>query len=74
MSFELRIEKLFPASVERVFDAFVDPRKLAAWWGPHGYRTRVLELDPRPGGPRRLEVQPPEGEPFHIRGEFREVK
>ena len=73
MSSSLRIEKVLPASPERVFDAFADPLQLGEWWGPHGYRSRVLELDGRPGGTLRLEVTPPDGEPFHIRGELLEV-
>ncbi len=73
MTFALRIEKHLPASREHVFDAFVDAQKLARWWGPHGYRSRVLELDARVDGGLRIEVQPPEGDPFHIRGEFQEV-
>ncbi len=73
MLLTLRLERVLPASHDEVFDAFVDPLHLGEWWGPHRYRSRVLELDARPGGALRLEVQPPEGEPFHVRGEFREV-
>lgn len=69
----LRLEKLLPASVEQLFEAFVDPLKLGEWWGPHGYRTSVLELAARPGGVFRLEIRPPEGELFHLGGEFVEV-
>ena len=56
-----------------VFDAFADPDKLARWWGPAGFTVPVVDFDPRPGGGYRIEMRPPEGEAFHLVGEFREV-
>ena len=58
---------------ERVFEACVDPRKLAEWWGPAGFTSPSIELDARIGGRYRIAMQPPEGELFHLRGEFLEV-
>jgi uncharacterized protein YndB with AHSA1/START domain len=56
-----------------VFDAFADPAKLAQWWGPAGFTVPGVDFDPRPGGSYRIEMQPPEGDAFHLAGEFREV-
>jgi uncharacterized protein YndB with AHSA1/START domain len=58
---------------ERVFDACVEPDGLAEWWGPAGFTAPSLELDVREGGRYRIQMQPPEGDAFHLCGEFREV-
>jgi uncharacterized protein YndB with AHSA1/START domain len=56
-----------------VFEAFTDPDALAKWWGPEGFTVPSLEFEPRVGGRYRIEMRPPEGDPFHLTGEFREV-
>jgi uncharacterized protein YndB with AHSA1/START domain len=69
----LHLEKVLQAQAERVFAACVEPGKLAEWWGPAGFTSPSLELDVRTGGGYRITMQPPDGEAFHLRGEFREV-
>ena len=69
----LHLETVLRARAERVFAAFVEPEKLAEWWGPTGFTSPGLELDVREGGRYRITMQPPEGEAFHLRGEFREI-
>ncbi len=56
-----------------MFGAFSAPEELAKWWGPEGFTIPRLEFDPRVGGRYRIEMQPPEGDPFYLAGEFREV-
>ena len=56
-----------------VFRAFVDPDELAKWWGPEGFTVPTLNFDARVGSTYRIKMQPPEGDPFHLIGEFREV-
>lgn len=70
----LHLERLLAAPPERVFAACVDVEQLADWWGPSGFTCPSIELDARPGGRFRIVMQPPEGEVFHLRGEFREVE
>jgi uncharacterized protein YndB with AHSA1/START domain len=55
------------------FAAFSTPDQLAQWWGPAGFTTPSLRFDPRVGVGYRIEMQPPDGDPFHLAGEFREV-
>jgi uncharacterized protein YndB with AHSA1/START domain len=69
----IHLEKVLPAPPVRVFAACVEPEKLAEWWGPAGFTTPSLELDVRSGGRYRITMQPPHGDAFHLRGEFREV-
>jgi uncharacterized protein YndB with AHSA1/START domain len=69
----LELTRALPAAPSRVFAAFTDPDELAGWWGPKGFSTPSLEFDPRVGQSYRIEMQPPEGEAFHLAGEFRAV-
>jgi len=58
---------------ERVFAACVDPEQLAVWWGPAGFTTLRVDLDAREGGMYRMTMQPPVGDAFHLRGQFRRI-
>ena len=69
----LEIKRVLPAARSVVFAAFADPDKLAKWWGPEGFTVPSLEFDPHVGTSYRIEMQPPEGDPFYLTGEFREV-
>jgi uncharacterized protein YndB with AHSA1/START domain len=70
----LEIERVLQAAREVVFAAFTDPEQLAQWWGPEGFRVASLDFEPRVGTSYRIEMQPPEGDSFHLTGEFREVE
>jgi uncharacterized protein YndB with AHSA1/START domain len=69
----LEIRRVLPAAPSVVFAAFSDPDELAKWWGPEGFTTPALEFNARVGDSYRIEMQPPEGNAFHLTGEFREV-
>ena len=62
------------ARPERVFAAWVEAERLSEWWGPAGFTSPEMQLDVREGGRYRITMQPPEGEAFHLRGEFREIE
>jgi len=70
----LHLEKTLAAPPERVFEACVEAEKLAEWWGPDGFTSPGLQLDVREGGRYRITMQPPEGDAFHLRGEFCEIE
>ena len=69
----LEITRLLPAAAPIVFGAFSDSNRLAEWWGPRGFTVPSLEFDPRVGATYRIEMKPPEGEIFHLTGEFVEI-
>jgi uncharacterized protein YndB with AHSA1/START domain len=69
----LEMVRALPVAPARVFAAFSDPDELAKWWGPEGFSVGSVDFDPRVGGTYRIEMQPPEGDPFYLGGEFREV-
>jgi uncharacterized protein YndB with AHSA1/START domain/RimJ/RimL family protein N-acetyltransferase len=71
LTFTLKRE--MPASPERVWQVLTEPGELAKWWGPAGFSTPAIELDLRVGGAYRFKMQPPEGDPFYLQGEFTEV-
>ena len=73
---ELRLERIFDAPRERVFDAWVDPELLRLWWASQpDWTTPAAEVDPRPGGRYRLSMQGPGGGPVHgVVGEYREFE
>jgi uncharacterized protein YndB with AHSA1/START domain len=69
----LRMAVVLRARPARVFHALTEPAELSHWWGPHGFEVPHVSLDLRVGGTYRFSMQPPEGELFHLRGEFREI-
>lgn len=69
----LTLRWVLDAPRARVFTALTEPAELATWWGPHGFTTRVTELDLRVGGAYLFSMQPPDGSTFHLSGEFLEI-
>ena len=69
----LEIKRIVPAVPPVVFRAFSTPDELAHWWGPEGFTAPSLTFDPAVGDTYRIQMQPPDGDPFYLTGEFREV-
>ncbi len=69
----LTITRSFAAPREAVYRAFTEAEKLKRWWGPQGMTCPVAELDVRPGGRYRTEMNAPDGSVYVTTGEFREV-
>jgi uncharacterized protein YndB with AHSA1/START domain len=69
----LKIKRIVPAAPPVVFRAFSAPDELARWWGPDGFTAPSLDFDPCVGESYRIEMQPPDGDPFYLTGEFRVV-
>jgi uncharacterized protein YndB with AHSA1/START domain len=71
---EVVVSRLISAPRERVFDAWVNPAKLAAWWGPAGFTNPRCEIDPRPGGRIYIEMRSAEGKYFPLEGTVEAVE
>ena len=71
--FTLALKREFPAARSVVVGAFMNPNELAQWFGPKGYSVARVEFTPHVGERYRIEMQPPDGEPFHIAGEVCEA-
>jgi uncharacterized protein YndB with AHSA1/START domain len=68
---EIRVERIFDAPRERVWQAFTDPALVAQWWG-RGNRLVVERLEVERGGHWRFVEHGPDG--VHgFEGRFREV-
>ncbi|RYU14323.1 SRPBCC family protein [Nocardioides iriomotensis] len=68
--FVLEQVRVFDAPAEQVFGLLTEPAGLTRWWGPHGFATPEIQIDLRVGGSLLFTMQPPEGESFHLSGEF----
>jgi uncharacterized protein YndB with AHSA1/START domain len=70
----LRVERVFDAPIETVFDAWLSVDALKQWW-PAGadWDTPVAELDARVGGHLRLVMRTPDGEEYGGRGAYVEI-
>jgi uncharacterized protein YndB with AHSA1/START domain len=69
----LRVKCVLASPRAVVYRALTDPAQLARWWGPRGFTAPSVDFDPRVGGSYRIAMQPPNGDLFHLSGEFREV-
>lgn len=70
---EFAIARRFAVPRPRVFEAWVEPRRLAQWWGPHGFTNPLCELDVRPGGAYRIVMRDAAGVDYPVRGVYLEV-
>ena len=69
----LELKCVLDAPRERIFRMLTEPVELARWWGPHGFTTPETELDLSVGSGYRFAMQPPDGDLFHLSGEFLEI-
>jgi uncharacterized protein YndB with AHSA1/START domain len=68
---EIRIERVFDAPRERVWQAFTDPELLAQWWG-RGNKMVIERMEVERGGHWRFVEHGPDG--VHgFEGRYREV-
>src|SRR5690606_32318765 len=67
------ISRTVAAPRQLVFRCYTDPVHLVHFWGPHGSRMPVCELDLRPGGIWRQVLQFAEGAPFRVTYVFLEI-
>lgn len=70
---ELTLTRIIAAPRDLVFDAWIDPKQMAQWWGPDGFTNPVCELDARPGGRIRIDMRAPDGTVYPMTGTFREI-
>jgi uncharacterized protein YndB with AHSA1/START domain len=50
----IRLHRVFRATSERVYRAFLDPDAMAKWLPPNGFTGRVHHLDARVGGTYKM--------------------
>jgi uncharacterized protein YndB with AHSA1/START domain len=74
MQRRLHLERIMSAPPAHVFRACVEPQRVSEWWGPAGFTVPHIDLDVREGGRYRIVMQPPKGDRFCLRGEYRSVE
>jgi len=47
---KIRIERIYHASANEVWDLWTTSKGIESWWAPDGFRVEVRKLDLRPGG------------------------
>ena len=50
----VKLHRVFAATPERVFRAFIDPDAMAKWLPPNGFTGKVHEMDARVGGTYKM--------------------
>jgi uncharacterized protein YndB with AHSA1/START domain len=58
---EINIIRLYDAPVKAVWEAWVDPKKVAKWWGPRGFTLTSHHKDVRAGGTWDYTMHGPDG-------------
>jgi uncharacterized protein YndB with AHSA1/START domain len=58
---EIRLQRIYAAPVQAVWDAWTDPAQAAHWWGPRGFTLTTHSKDLRPGGSWVYTMHGPDG-------------
>lgn len=69
----LRLQRLFSARPQEVFDAWLDPESLREWMCPGAQTVTDVQVDARVGGLFRIVMRRQAGEFVHT-GEYREIR
>ena len=67
------LPRIIHAPRDLVFLAWTDPVHIARWWGPHGFRSVVRQMDVRVGGQFRICMVGPDGAEYPIKGLYRQI-
>lgn len=70
---QIRIERIFDAPRELVWEAYTDAESLPEWLGPRRLTMTIDEMDVRPGGSYRFTHHDADGNEFRFFGEYREI-
>jgi uncharacterized protein YndB with AHSA1/START domain len=70
---ELVMTRIFEVPRSRVFEAWIDQKRVAQWWGPKGFTNPLYELDSRPGGAICIDMTGPDSVVYPMKGVFREI-
>ncbi|HET7436139.1 MAG TPA: SRPBCC domain-containing protein, partial [Thermoanaerobaculia bacterium] len=65
--------RTFDAPPEVVWRAWTERDQVAAWWCPHHFTNVRCEIDVRPGGTIRIDMQGPDGTIYPMSGVYHEL-
>ncbi len=67
------VKRTIPATVEEVFDAWLDADALSQWMLPGDHRRNTVSVDPRVGGSYEIIMHHQDGDKRHY-GEYRSIE
>ena len=70
---EIISTRIFNASHEKAYRAFVNPQHLKNWWGPNGFTNTFYEFDLRAGGKWKFTMHGPDRANYENESEFVEI-
>jgi uncharacterized protein YndB with AHSA1/START domain len=70
---EIVLTRVFDAPRKMVWEAWIDPRQVAMWWGPTGFSITIEEMDVRVGGEWRQVMHGPDGTDYPNTSIFTDV-
>ena len=70
---EIYNSRIVNVSLEKLYEAFADSKKLKNWWGPEGFTNTIHEFDLQPGGKWILTMHGPEKGNYENESVFRIV-
>ncbi|HTL11773.1 MAG TPA: SRPBCC family protein [Bdellovibrionota bacterium] len=71
---EIKLSRVYDATVKQVWDAWVDPEQCAQWWGPRGFTLTNDHKDVRTGGSWKYTMHGPDGTDWPNVTQFLEVE
>jgi uncharacterized protein YndB with AHSA1/START domain len=69
----LSFEREFDAPRQLIWDVWTKPEHFSKWYAPEHFTIPICELDVRPGGTARIDMQGPDGIIYPSIGTFKEV-
>jgi uncharacterized protein YndB with AHSA1/START domain len=71
---ELYLTRTYDAPLKMVWDAWVDPKQAAKWWGPRGFTITTHSKDLKPGGHWSYTMHGPDGVDYENTAIYHEVE
>lgn len=70
----LTIERILPAPIDLVWEAWTRPEHIANWWGPPGMKLDIVEHEFKVGGKWKYSMTMPDGKEFVTEGIYSDIE
>jgi len=70
---EVSVSRTFNAPIALVWEAWMEQKHVANWWGPKGFTNPVCEWNPHVGGNILIHMKAPDGVIYPMDGTFLEI-
>ncbi len=69
----VEVKRVFQAPVAQVYQAWIEPEIMNAWFHPNRDMTSICSADVRVGGRYEVQMHPKEGGPHIVVGQYQEI-